>query len=109
MTALIEFIRKSLSTPKNPQTDLVMRLGFAPKLVSLLDSTSEKIRKEAAWTITNIAAGKTEYCFSLRSMGVIPKLLNLLNDPKQDIKEQVLLLVVLSFKGYLGARKFSKQ
>ena len=98
MLELIEFVRKLLSSNKdagsknNYASDLIMKLGFAPILLSLLDYNSSQVRIEAAWAITNIAANKSEHCTVLREIGVPSKLISILSDPNilLELKEQVI-------------------
>ncbi len=84
-----ETVRKALSNETSPQVGLVVRMGLAPVLVSLLDYTSERVRVEAAWAITNIAASTEGYCKALRDLGAATKLVATLSNTSSLLKEQV--------------------
>jgi len=58
-------IRESLSNPNNSQINLIIKIGLAPSLISLLEFPSERIKIEAAWSISNIAASIMGHCKTL--------------------------------------------
>jgi len=80
-------IRKALSIERDPPIDDVIRLGCLPLMLKLLDSPNHKIQFEACWAITNVASGVTAQLFALAKMGVVPKLLRLLETNRHNMED----------------------
>ncbi len=92
LLGIAEFIRKSIR--RDSDADQVVKLGLAPKLVELLSHASARIKIEAAWAITNIAAARSENCTILRQLDAPKKLLSLLEAKEStfELKELVQFL-----------------
>ncbi|CCW61680.1 unnamed protein product [Phytomonas sp. EM1] len=82
-------IRKILSVERDPPYEAVIRTGVVPKLVELLDHNHfPKLQFEAAWALTNIAAGTSENTMMLIHCNAVPKFVNLLASPDADCRDQ---------------------
>lgn len=82
-------IRKLLSVQKDPPYDAVTQSGVVPKVVELLDmSDFPQLQFEAAWALTNIAAGTTENTHLLVKCGCVPRFVALLHSPSADCRDQ---------------------
>lgn len=62
------------------QTQYAIDLGAIPHVKSLLEDQSRDVRKEAVWTMSNVAAGTTEQIEVLINLDVIPIINVLLNE-----------------------------
>ena len=83
-------IRKALAKGASPPIPLVVELGFIPIFAQLLrDIDDEDVRMEVAWSVTNIAASKSEYVTMLRHTGIHYRLVELLEKSTQKQREQV--------------------
>jgi importin subunit alpha-1 len=69
-------------------TQAVIDSGGLARLGALLLSPKKGIRKEACWTISNIAAGTREQIQSVIDSNVIPPLVELLKNAEFDIKKE---------------------
>lgn len=85
----IQAARKLLSSDRNPPIDDLIACGMLPTLVNCLDrSENSTLQFEAAWALTNIASGSSEQTYKVVSSGAVPKFLNLLTSPHQNVCEQ---------------------
>ena len=91
----VTWFRMYLSKVKNPLIQEVIDCGVVPRLVQLLSGqfnappyVQEKIVFEAAWVLTNIAAGEHNHTLCVVESGSIPIFANLLAHPNADIREQ---------------------
>jgi importin subunit alpha-1 len=86
--AIIE-VRKYLSMQKNPPIDEVIDLGLIPIFVDFLKNyENPQIQFEAAWILTNIASGNSEQTLSIINGGAVKFLIELLESPIDNLKEQ---------------------
>jgi hypothetical protein len=67
------------------QTQVVVKANVLPYLARLLSSPKPNIVKEAAWTISNIAAGTIEQIQKVIDAGIVPLLINVIKTVSQNI------------------------
>lgn len=95
---VVEF-RRLLSASKSPPVDTIVSSGLSPVFVRLIDinnplfgqipqEKTEKILHEAAWVITNIAAGSTNNTMSLVDAGVIPHIIRMITSGSPSLQDQ---------------------
>jgi len=94
-------VRVALNTNKNPPVKEIIQAGILPKLVTFLSSKYAHIRDpetddngyslhhEAAWALTNIAAGSSEETMEVVRAGAIPYFIALLQSKDVSVCEQV--------------------
>ncbi|XP_017388886.1 importin subunit alpha-8 [Cebus imitator] len=81
--------RKMLSQEKNPPLKLVVEAGLIPRMVEFLKSSLYPcLQFEAAWALTNIAAGTSEQTRAVVEGGAIQPLIALLSSPNLAVCEQ---------------------
>lgn len=81
-------IRKFLSK-KNPIIETIIEANLIPIFISFLeDDTEPLLQFEAAWILTNIAAGSSEQTLVLVREGAVKPLIRLLENSKTQLKEQ---------------------
>lgn len=83
--------RMMLSVSGDIPIQAVIDTGVVPRLVEFLDSSNASyatLQFEAAWALTNIASGTTEQTQVVVAAGAIPKFLQLLEHPQEEIREQ---------------------
>ncbi|KIO17002.1 glycoside hydrolase family 30 protein [Tulasnella calospora MUT 4182] len=81
-------IRKILGGP--PPSNCIQPVidtGLVPAIVSLLDSEDTSLQYEAAWIVTNIAAGTTQQTEHVIDAGAIPRLIILSASPNADVAD----------------------
>jgi hypothetical protein len=88
LLGLVRCVRKAVSSAE-PRIDLVVELGLVEKVMALFDVPVDRVLYEAAWILTNIAAGKEEECNLLLKSESPKVLVELLNPVRPDIAEQV--------------------
>jgi len=74
----------SSSTATTDYTETILECGAVPKLKELITHSNREIQKEAAWPLSNIAAGTVEQIQAVIDSGAIPPLVNLVRDKKTD-------------------------
>uniref|UniRef100_A0A8U7N6D9 Importin subunit alpha n=1 Tax=Corvus moneduloides TaxID=1196302 RepID=A0A8U7N6D9_CORMO len=83
---LVELMDRLSSSPLISQTQEAIDAGVLTVLPRLLRHTKPVIQKEAAWTLSNIAAGPCQQIQQIITCGLLPPLVELLN--KGDFKAQ---------------------
>ncbi|KAG8348946.1 putative Armadillo beta catenin like repeat HEAT like repeat Atypical Arm repeat [Trypanosoma vivax] len=81
-------IRKILSVEKSPPHEAVTQSGVIPYLVNLLDRENHELQFEAAWALTNIAAGASPNVTHLVDAGAVPRFVALLSSSHPDCRDQ---------------------
>ncbi|CAD2213705.1 Armadillo/beta-catenin-like repeat/HEAT-like repeat/HEAT repeat/Atypical Arm repeat, putative [Angomonas deanei] len=84
----VTVVRKLLCVNMNPPNEQVARMGFPPLLVQLLAVPNEAIQLEAAWAITNLAAGDARYARVVVDAGAVPPLIQMLQSPSDGVRDQ---------------------
>jgi HEAT repeat protein len=89
-TDAARMLRKVLSRQVSQPIDLVLAAGAAPRLVAaLLRDDAPALQFEAAWALTNIAAGTTLHTQAVVAAGAVPLLVRLLDaSDNEDVREQ---------------------
>jgi len=83
-------LRKLVSIERNPPLQQVIDCGVVPRLLQLLDRQENMdLQFEAAWALTNLLSGNTDHTHHVIEHGAIPKFVELLKSPSDDVKEQV--------------------
>uniref|UniRef100_A0A8C3V4V6 Importin subunit alpha n=1 Tax=Catharus ustulatus TaxID=91951 RepID=A0A8C3V4V6_CATUS len=83
---LVELMDRLCSSPLISQTQEALNAGVLPVLHRLLRHTKPVIQKEAAWTLSNIAAGPSQQIQQIINCGLLAPLVELLD--KGDFKAQ---------------------
>ena len=80
--------RKLLSIEQNPPIQEVISANVVPLFVQFLRETNRPgLQFEAAWALTNIAAGRAEQTCVVVENGALPLLVSLLLSPIDDVRE----------------------
>ncbi|KIK51166.1 hypothetical protein GYMLUDRAFT_252343 [Collybiopsis luxurians FD-317 M1] len=87
LVAITKFC-KVLSTEQNPPTERIIECGVVPRFVEFLKTGHSMLQFEAAWALTNIAFGSSEYTQALINAQAVPEFINLLSSAVPDIWEQ---------------------
>ncbi|KAK2196273.1 bifunctional Armadillo/Importin subunit alpha/Armadillo-like helical/Armadillo-type fold/Importin-alpha [Babesia duncani] len=83
--------RKLLSLEVEPPIEQVVNAGVVPILIEFLGRyDNPELQFEAAWAITNVASGNSEQTRVATDNGAVPKLIALLEAPKEDVREQAI-------------------
>ena len=83
--------RKLLSLENNPPFRVVIDAGIVPRFLQLCArSDLPKLQYEAAWCLTNLASGDSEYTLLLFDHGAVQVLIQLLKSPHIEVIEQAI-------------------
>jgi len=74
-------LRGELSISADPPIQEVIDVGGLVPLVASLGNASPAVQGEAAWALTNIAAGDTSHATAVLDAGAVPSLLAVLRSP----------------------------
>ncbi|RNF17425.1 putative importin alpha [Trypanosoma conorhini] len=82
-------LRKILAVEKDPPHDEVNQSGVIPYLLNLMDRfEAPRLQFEAAWALTNVAAGTTASTIFIVKAGAIPRFVALLGSEHADCRDQ---------------------
>ncbi len=81
-------IRDLMSIDESPPTNELIQAGAVPALVDALKLGDENIQLEAAWSLTNIASGRSEHTASVVAAGAIPIFVELMRSSSVTVREQ---------------------
>eukprot|EP00035_Acanthoeca_spectabilis_P004217 m.100408 g.100408 ORF g.100408 m.100408 type:complete len:688 (-) comp12489_c0_seq2:210-2273(-) len=82
-------IRKLLSIEREPPINEALHAGVLPVLVRCVGpDMPEEMLMEATWVITNICSGLAIHCQCVVSVGLVPRLIMLINEPSDAVAQQ---------------------
>ncbi|UKK03023.2 importin alpha [Theileria orientalis] len=83
--------RKLLSLELDPPIEHIVNTGVVPIFIDFLSRyDAPELQFEAAWAITNIASGNQQQTKVATDNGAVPKLIALLEAPKEEVREQAI-------------------
>jgi hypothetical protein len=90
-------LRKLLSIERNPPIQAVCDAPGALLALCrfLQDDAEPALQFEAAWALTNVASGASEYTQVVANLGAVPAFVRLLHSLHADVKEQAVRAVRL--------------
>ncbi|EDO08544.1 armadillo/beta-catenin-like repeat domain containing protein [Babesia bovis T2Bo] len=81
--------RKLLSLEVDPPIEQIVNTGVVPVFIEFLGRfDAPELQFEAAWAITNVASGNQQQTKVATDNGAVPKLIALLDSPKEEVREQ---------------------
>ena len=82
-------VRQMLSKEDKPPIQDVIDAGLVPRLIEFLShSRHPTLQFEAAWALTNIVSGTSEHVEACVKLGLVPKMIELLDSSNEDVREQ---------------------
>lgn len=83
--------RRLLSLEVDPPIEEIVNTGVVPVFVEFLGRfDAPELQFEAAWAITNVASGNRQQTKVATDNGAVPKLITLLEAPKEEVREQAI-------------------
>ncbi|GFE53574.1 importin alpha [Babesia ovis] len=83
--------RKLLSLEVDPPIEQIVNTGVVPVFIEFLGRfDAPELQFEAAWAITNVASGNQQQTKVATDNGAVPKLIALLESPKEEVREQAI-------------------
>lgn len=77
----------------DPQTQMVIDAGVLSALPKLMRHPKPSIQKDAAWAVSNIAAGPPQQIQQLITCGLLPPLVNLLRNVGGDLHTFIRVII----------------
>nr|PVC52016.1 importin alpha [Theileria orientalis] len=86
-----KYFRRLLSIELDPPIEHIVKTGIVPIFIDFLSRyDAPELQFEAAWAITNIASGNQQQTKVATDNGAVPKLIALLEAPKEEVREQAI-------------------
>ncbi|KAK1445192.1 importin subunit alpha [Babesia gibsoni] len=83
--------RRLLSLEVDPPIEEIVNTGVVPVFIEFLGRfDAPELQFEAAWAITNVASGNRQQTKVATDNGAVPKLIALLEAPKEEVREQAI-------------------
>ena len=89
----------NFATGSDVQTQYVVQLGALQKIGYCLASPKKAVRKEAVWTISNIAAGTADQVAALLAANLFPPILKMLDTEDFEIKKEAVWAISNALSG----------
>ena len=96
LAELTEKIRKFVSKTENPPLADLVCTGLIPHFVEFLEPKyyeDEKLVTESSHILANVASGNAKYVDLIVNLGIVPKAIELLEYPSDEIKDNALFML----------------
>lgn len=93
---IMESIRYVVSQDDIPPINELLQTGIVPYIINLLKPelyNEERLITETSWVATNIASRESEHVDYLVGLELIPRAMQLLDHPNQDVKENAIWIL----------------